>query len=212
MKWIWEGDEAKLAWVVRWPEGENQPLIRPGAALDYFDAINDGRPYEPIPDGAVCERGRADASGLAWFWKIPWRRIHEPGALHDARWAAIIPEGRPRWNAGEVIGPAHFYVSEELNRAVKGHVNTKLMPFAPSELFRVYVVPDCLLAVIYLQLQLIMAREVLNFDWKQCAADGCLNFVKSSGNTSYCSTPCRKWGRKQAQRTYREKSKRRPTR
>jgi hypothetical protein len=212
MKWTWAGDEEKLAWVVRWPEGEDQPLIRPGAALDYLDAIDAGRPYQPIPDEAVIERGRTDATDLAWFWKIPWRRIHEPGALHDSRWAAIIPEGRRRWSAGEVIGPAHFYVCEELNRAVKGHVNTKLMPFAPSELFRLYVVPDCLLATIYLQLQLIMARGLVDWRWKKCEADGCLKFFPKNGHQLYCSSPCRDWGRKQAQRTYREKSKQQPKR
>jgi hypothetical protein len=214
-KWIGARDQDKLAWVVRWPKGEDQPLIRPGAALDYLDAREERRPYEPVPDDAhspssvIPGGGLADTSGLAWFWKIPWRRIHEPRALRDA-------EGQVRWSSGEVMGPALFYVCDELNTAVKGHVSTELMPFAPGELFRVYVVPDCLLATIYLQLQLLLghgqarSRNIFEPAWKLCAAEpnGCRNWVKPIGNNQYCSAPCKKWGRMQAQRTYREKIKR----
>ena len=118
-----------------------------------------------------------------------------------------------------MIGPALFYACDELNKAVKGHVSTELMPFAPSELFRVYVVPDCLLATIYLQLQLVLGRgkahgkaspeDMYSREWKPCEAEpsGCRNWVPLVGNKKYCSVPCQKWGRKQAQRTYRQKGK-----
>jgi hypothetical protein len=222
-KWVGARDQDKLAWIVRWPEGEDRPLIRPGAALDYLDAREEKRPYEPIPDDAHSPpivdspHGRTDTSGFAWFWRIPWRRIVEPSVLCDA-------EGRPRWSSGEVIGPTLFYVCDELNKAVRGHVSTTLMPFASGELFRVYVVPDCLLATIYLQLQLVLGHGTASGkaspkdkylrEWKPCGAEpnGCRNSVPIVGNKQYCSIPCRKWGRKRAQRAYREKSKRQPTR
>ena len=84
--------------------------------------------------------------------------------------------------------------------------------------------PHCLLATIYLQLQLVVGRGTASGkaspkdkyprEWKPCEAEpnGCRNSVPIVGNKRYCSLPCQKWGRKQAQRTYREKHKGQPTR
>src|SRR5215212_6339488 len=97
-RWVGAGDQDKLAWIVRWPKGEDRPLIRPGAALDYLDARKEKRPYEPIPDDGrgvsivSSPQGRTDLSEAAWFWRIGWRRIVEPSVLRDA-------EGRPRWSS-----------------------------------------------------------------------------------------------------------------
>ena len=156
-KWIGARDQDKLAWVVRWPKGEDQPLIRPGAALDYLDAREERRPYEPIPDDA---RSPPIVNPRA-AWPTPVAslgsgRSHGAASMNQALFGTR--RGSPRWSSGEVIGPALFYVCDELNKAVRGHVSTKLMPFAPGELFRVYVVPDCLLATIYLQLQLALGH------------------------------------------------------
>jgi hypothetical protein len=203
-QWIFQRDESKLAWVVRWSKETRSPTIWPGAAVDYGEAQDEQRRYEPIPEGASWEtrsvrNGRLDFPiDLPWFWKLGRHHIVQPDILYDAK-------DRTRWRFGDVIEPARFYLFEELNRAVKGHVTTRLMPFASGELHRVYVVPDCLEATIYLQLQLMFARGHVDENWKLCKAQECINFFKPNRNQRYCSSKCEKWGRSQSQKRYRQK-------
>jgi hypothetical protein len=201
--WIFKRDEVKLAWVVRWSTGSVGPTIWPGAAVDYAEAQDEKRHYEPIPEATqrvtrrVRNRRPEVPIDLPWFWKLGRRHLGEKDVLPNIG-------GRTRCAFGNVIEPARVYLFDELNRSVEGHITTKLMPFASKELLRVYVVPDCLLATIYLQLQLMVGRGVVKNDWKHCEAAGCLNFFQPQGNRRYCSSNCQVWGRSESQRRYRE--------
>lgn len=202
MRWVAKRDEANLGRVVQWTKGSNTPVIWPGAALDYLAEQAPGRSAPPGPGDAdsleiTIENGGAVVPpNTPWLWRMPARRIVEPDVLRDS-------EGRRRWAFGDVVGPARFYVCDELNRAIRGHVTTKLMPFVAADLFRVYVEPDCLLSAISVQLQIIVARGRVGFESKPCEADGCMNHFTPKGNTRYCSTPCARWGRRRRNARYR---------
>jgi len=203
VSWTKQEAQERLAWVVRWSEGLTVPTIRLGAVVDYLAAVDQKIDYKPTPDGAsqitrVVRNGQSETpSDLPWYWRMGERRIIDQDVLYDAA-------GRARWEVGDVIGPARFFLMDELNRAVKGHVTTKLMPFALGDLFRVYVVPDCLLATIYLQLQIVVGRGIVKFDWKPCEAEGCLNYFRRRGNQRYCSSTCQRWGRSRRNIRYRQ--------
>lgn len=200
--WTIKGDADKLGSVVLWAREPERVVVRPGAVLDRLEAEAAGRSYVPIganetrtvaiegPDGVRVP------GDLPWFWRLGSTVIQEPGVLRDAR-------GQPRWRFGDVVGPAKFYVCETLNKELKGHVHPKVLPFVQDpELWRLYFVPDCLLAAIYLQLQLILTKGAVEDDSKRCAREGCANAVLPAGNTRYCSDPCRRWGRSQSNKRY----------
>lgn len=88
--------------------------------------------------------------GRPWFRRLGSTVIQEPGVPRDAR-------GRPRWRFGDVVGPAKFCACETVNKVVKSHVHPKVLPFVQEPgRWRLYFVPDYLLSVIYLQLQLVL--------------------------------------------------------
>ncbi|MDP9366177.1 MAG: hypothetical protein M3Q10_18480 [Chloroflexota bacterium] len=176
MKWLGNEDREHLRSVVTWNVGSNAPVIDPRAALG-------DRPREAVP-------------GVPWLDR---KRIVEPDVL-------TRPDGRPRWRHGDVIGPAQFYVCDELNKAVRGHIQTKLMPFAAGHLFRIYIVPDCLRATIYYQLQLNYGRGLIGPRSKQCGRVGCAVQFEATGNKRYCSPECQKWGKSQSQARWRRQA------
>lgn len=177
--WAWEARRVKaLITLMGWVGKEDKERL--GRVVRWTEGSN-----EPIIDPGAS------------LSPLPWRRVVKPRVLRDAT-------GRPRWKSGDVIGPAHYYLCDEINKSLKGHVNAKLMPFARADLFRVYTVPDCLLAAIYLQLQLIYARALPKKDnSKECRADGCTNRFETKGHKLYCSAPCVRWGRSRRNERYR---------
>ncbi len=178
MKWLAKGDRGCLRSVVTWRVGSDMPTIHPEAALG--------------------DRRAEATRGVHW---LGWRRIVEADVL-------VKPDGSPRWKHGDVVGPSHFYVCDEINKALKGHVHTKLMPFAEDRLFRVHVVPDCLRATIYYQLQLNYARGLVGPRSKECERDGCGVHFDATGNKRYCSPACQKWGKSQRQTRWRARTER----
>ena len=200
--WVVKGEAEKLGSVIFWARDPDRIVVRPGAVLDRLEAEASGRTYVPVAaeatrtvaiGGAECVRVPDD---LPWFWRLGSTVIQDPRVLRDA-------QGHPRWRFGDVLGPARFYVCEELNKEVKGHVHPKVLPFVDDpDLWRLYLVPDCVLSVVYLQLQLVLTKGAVEHDAKQCAREGCANVVLPSGNARYCSEACRRWGRSQSNQRY----------
>ncbi len=205
--WVVKGETEKLGSVVFWAKEPERVVVRPGAVLDRLEADAAGRPYVSIGPEEVGTVG-VDANGLhvpddlSWFWRLGATVIQDSGVLRDA-------SGQRRWRFGDVVGPARFYACEALNKEVNGHVHPKVLPFVDDpELWRLYFVPDCVLAAIYLQLQLVLTKGAVERDSKQCAREGCANTVVPSGNARYCSDPCRRWGRSQSNKRYHRTSPR----
>ncbi|MDP9364695.1 MAG: hypothetical protein M3Q10_10815 [Chloroflexota bacterium] len=210
--WASKGDAGKLGSVVFWAREPERVVVWPGAVLDRMEAEASGGTYVPVeadetrPVAIEGPDGVRAPDDLPWFWRLGPTVIRDPGVLRDAR-------GHPRWRFGDVLGPARFYVCEALNREIKGHVHPKVLPFVGDPgLWRLYLVPDCVLSVVYLQLQLILTKGAVGHDAKRCAREGCANVVLPSGNARYCSDPCRRWGRSQSnKRHHRSRTGRAPT-
>ena len=202
-RWVSTRDVDKLASVVHWLPDPAEVVVRPGAVLDRLQAEAKGERYVPV--AADAERvvlpstaGRDAHAEAPWFWRLGRHNINKREVLYDHR-------GRLRWRFGDVVGPAHYYVCEALNEAVEGHVQPRLMPFATRKLWRLYFVPDSLLATIYLQLQITAAAGTVEDEAKACERDGCTNYFPPSGNRRYCSETCQRWGRSQTNRRYRQR-------
>lgn len=200
--WCKRRDVEKLASVVFWARDPVRIHVRLGAVLDRLESEAKGEPYVPLSVGVTRlvvggrENGFEGRDRPLWFWEMGYFPIDERSGLLD-------PTGQPHWDFGDVAGPAWFYVCEELNESVKGHVNPKLLPFVDEELARVYFVPDCLLSTIYLQMQMTLVRGEVDHDAKQCERDGCTNFFPPARNQRYCSPTCQRWGRSQVNRQHR---------
>jgi hypothetical protein len=92
------------------------------------------------------------------------------------------------WQQGDVVGPARHFVCEEVNNAVRGHVQPAVLPFRGAE---IRFFPDTLLTAIYIHLMLEISqrpRPAL-----MCAREGCANyFTPRRRDQIYCSDGCKK--------------------
>ncbi len=91
-----------------------------------------------------------------------------------------------RWEPGDVIGPARFYVCEKINEALRGHINTAVLPFHGCDIF---MFPDSLISALYVQ----FALEVSGREHPAITCKGCgIRFNPSHGRQAYHDDACRK--------------------
>ena len=98
----------------------------------------------------------------------------------------VRPQLLARWKPGEVIEPARFYVCDEINNALRGHVNTAILPLHDCDVF---MFPDSLLSALYVQ----FALEVSGRERPAIACKGCgIKFNPTHGRQAYHDEACRK--------------------
>lgn len=89
-----------------------------------------------------------------------------------------------RWNTGDVIEPARYYVCHEINKKLSNHAHPQIMPFRNNE---VVIVPDSLLTAFWLLLLWEVAGEI-----RMLLCPGCNRIVEQKhGGQRYCSNACR---------------------
>jgi hypothetical protein len=108
-----------------------------------------------------------------------WRLIEPP----------IPPRRRGRlargFRTGDVVEPARYFISREINERLRGHVDFTLWPFAGGP---IRYVPDSLLAAIYVQ----FALEVSGRLGTQRECQHCHNpFFPNRRDQRFCSKQCR---------------------
>jgi hypothetical protein len=90
---------------------------------------------------------RLDVMGVMFTWE--YGRRSEKSSWITAK--NIAPELLYRWEWGDVIGPAMYYLCKQINDLLRGHINTSLLPFQKNE---IYMVPDTLLSALYMLLSM----------------------------------------------------------
>jgi len=92
------------------------------------------------------------------------------------------------WKEGDLAGPARYFLHDEVNRRLAGHVNP-VVTFPDSQgIADFWFVPDTLLASLYVFFAQELAGQLLPLG--ECAA--CHRpFVPASAKQKYCSSVCR---------------------
>ena len=91
-----------------------------------------------------------------------------------------------RWEDGDPVEPARYYVHREVNKSLRHHVSPSVLPFRKSD---IYFFPDCLRSALYTLFMLeLSGRErpaIL------CARPGCGRYFSPvHGRQTYCDKPC----------------------
>jgi hypothetical protein len=90
------------------------------------------------------------------------------------------------WKYNDVIGPARYYLCEQINKRLKGHVNPGILPFLDGE---IYMFPDCLRSAMYV----LLALEVSGRTQPAIMCRGCgMYFVPKHRHQAYHEEACRK--------------------
>ena len=91
-----------------------------------------------------------------------------------------------QWKYKDVLGPARYYLCEQINKHLKGHVNPGILPFLDGE---IYMFPDCLRSAMYVML----ALEVSGRTRPAIMCRGCgIYFVPKHRHQLYHEEACRK--------------------
>ncbi len=193
-EFIEQNDRDALSEIVIWGDDPLGVSIYPGIALRR--AVEEERLPAPL-----LEVRSGLAAGL-----VPFRRytdLTDPEVLRT-------PNGRPRWRPGDVLEPAWLYVCDTVNRAVRGGVHSKVMPFARGQHngAPLYFEANSLVTSLYLLLQFKLAQYEAPGSWlvdeRRCQHPGCKNVFPAKGNRDYCTDPaCQKWARGQRNLRYR---------
>jgi len=89
---------------------------------------------------------------------------------------------------GDWSTAAEFVVAHEVNRTLRGHVDTMLLPLRRNVM---RMVPDCLLAAIYLQFANEVSTGLRNPRLGQCANPECGLPFSGPSNRMYCRPTCK---------------------
>ncbi|MBI4491371.1 MAG: hypothetical protein HY690_01070 [Chloroflexi bacterium] len=135
---------------------------------------------------------------IQWAWSekdglLPVARATE----RDARRVALVAtEARgeqdrsllARWRYGDTVEPARYWVCEQVNERLRGHVSPAVLPLRKGE---VYFFPDCLRSALYTHLLLEVSGRVRPA--MLCARPGCGRyFTPTHGRQRHCSGECRR--------------------
>ncbi len=164
-------EAGKLGQIIIWPDNND-------VHLSMIPHYNDG-------EGDI-KRAR---------WEL--NKYRESEALnksgYDSAWIAskdmdINADALSRWQMGNVIEPAYYYVCRELNKHLRGHVAPQVRPLMDNDK-AVYLFPDSLLAALWL----MFLNEIAGiFEFIRCKVCDDWKEVMKSGRKEYCSDACRK--------------------
>ncbi len=177
-----------LSQVVRWTSPG-----RPRAVIFYYGLISDLAQTSSQAPITVYEEAltRRDPIGQA---SVP----HFTMLAYEEK--AGDAELLNRWQFGDPLEPARYYVHREVNKRLKDHVSPAVLPYRKGE---IYFFPDCLLSALYTLFMLELSGRqrppIL------CARQNCGRYFEPvHGRQRYCETRCqqlayyyRKKGKKQ---------------
>ena len=91
-----------------------------------------------------------------------------------------------RWEYGDPVEPARYYVHREVNARLRGHVSPAVLPYRKGD---IYFFPDCLRSALYTLFMLELSgrqRPAI-----LCARLGCGRcFEPAHSRQQYCETRC----------------------
>ena len=91
-----------------------------------------------------------------------------------------------RWEHGDPIEPARFFVHREVNNRLRGHVSPAVLPFREGEIF---FFPDCLLSSLYTKFMLEISGR--NRPAILCERPNCGRYFEPMhGRQKYCEKQC----------------------
>ena len=91
-----------------------------------------------------------------------------------------------RWEHGDSVEPASYYLHREVNGRLKNHVSPAVLPYRKGE---IYFFPDCLRSALYTLLMLELSGR--QRPAKLCARPGCGSyFDPAHGRQQYCEKRC----------------------
>ena len=176
---VQSGSQRELSHLVEWtPPGTSQQV-----RLYLVDV--DGKLR---PDLAQCMRQRPgefhyyfrrneDLDGRITYWEVRVLAHEEKGSDIDLL---------ERWEHGDPVEPARYFVHREVNNRLRGHVSPAVLPFRKGEIF---FFPDCLLSSLYTQFMLELSGR--SRAAMLCARPGCgLYFEPAHGRQRYCDKRC----------------------
>ena len=109
-----------------------------------------------------------------------------------------------RWEHGDPVEPARYFVHREVNRRLRGHVSPAVLPFRKGEIF---FFPDCLLSSLYTQFMLELSgrsRPAI-----LCERPGCGRYFEPThGRQKYCERRCQQLAYYYRSKDRKEKSSR----
>ena len=125
-------------------------------------------------------------------WRVyPWSPATDsPTYGCSTQWLAARPAIAPhlldRWKRGDVVEPARYYVIDEVNKHLKGHVSPKILPYFEN---RVFLFPDSLLSALWI---MFLMEVTDNIRLRQCQNCSEWKEEKIGRRTAfYCSPACR---------------------
>jgi len=108
------------------------------------------------------------------------------------RLSLIASDGLPgkvsctQWKYKDVIGPARYYLCDQINKRLKNHVSPSILPFLDGE---IYMFPDSLLSAMYVMFALEVSGRI--HPAIQCRGCG-YYFVPTHKHQAYHDGACRK--------------------
>ena len=91
-----------------------------------------------------------------------------------------------KWERGDPVEPARYYVHREVNKRLRGHVSPSVLPFRTSD---IYFFPDCLRSALYTLFMLELSGR--QRPAKLCVRPGCGRyFAPAHGRQQYCEKRC----------------------
>lgn len=99
-----------------------------------------------------------------------------------------LPDGVSctQWKYKDVIGPARYYLCDQINKRLKNHVSPSILPFLDGE---IYMFPDSLLSAMYVMLALEVSGRI--HPAIQCRGCG-VYFIPTHRRQAYHDDACRK--------------------
>lgn len=139
-------------------------------------------------------------------WQVSHYRgegLPQPGysakiEILSLRGSNIHTELLKRWQVGQWIEPAKYYVCREVNKQLEGHVSPQVLPFLED---KIYLFPDSLLTALWV----MFLMEIMgNVRVRQC--DFCHEWkeVKTNRDRFYCDNACRQAAFRERKRKHQE--------
>ncbi len=117
-----------------------------------------------------------DTTGL---WEIPCE------SLISVRHSSVRPSLLDRWTTFDLVEPARFYVCDEINKRLRGHVSPQVLPYMGDEIL---LFPDSLLAAF----AVMFVREISGKTNLARCPECEEYFHRYRRDMRYCSAKCRK--------------------
>ena len=102
-----------------------------------------------------------------------------------------------RWPYGDVLEPARYWVHDQVNKQLQGHVSPQILPYQDSEILHF---PDSLVVALYVLFAVELSAGT-GLPRRVCRAPDCRRaFPPHDGRQRYCTPQCQDRHGKQVKR------------